>query len=68
MLVSVKLTIAKWHTPSGDVIHEQGIEPNKVLEKMAKEIKNEEGEVTDVKDLALEQAIKILKEKIKKKE
>lgn len=63
---SVKLTIAKWHTPSGDVIHEQGIKPNKVLEKMAEEVENEDGEVTDVKDLALQKAIEILKEKISK--
>ncbi|MFB6181555.1 MAG: S41 family peptidase [Candidatus Magasanikbacteria bacterium] len=61
---SLKLTIAKWYTPSGDLIAEKGIKPDIVLEKMYKETKDKEGKTEDVEDLGMKKAKEVLKNKI----
>jgi carboxyl-terminal processing protease len=58
---ALKLTIAKWFTPSGQEINKVGITPDVKLEKMFEQVKNAKGEVTEIKDLGVEKAVEILK-------
>lgn len=64
---SIKLTIAKWYTPSGDLIDQKGIKPDIVLDKLYKKVKNSEGELRDIKDVGLEEAQVKLEELINQK-
>lgn len=60
---ALKLTTAKWFTPLGREIENQGIEPDIVMEDLYK--LNEDGQVIDLSDendLALQKAISLLKE------
>jgi len=49
---SLKITIAKWLTPKGNLISETGLEPNEIVKT----------EKNDGKDVQLERAIEILKD------
>jgi len=60
---ALKLTIAKWFTPSGRAIDKIGITPDVKLEKMFDTLKNEAGEVTEIKDLGLAKAMEMLTKK-----
>lgn len=57
---AIKLTVAYWYTPNGRVIEKEGITPDVFLEKMAEEIKKEDGGI-EYKDLGLEKAMEMLK-------
>lgn len=50
---SIKITIAKWLTPSGVSISEQGLDPDVT-------VKSEEGEENKEKDVQLEKALEII--------
>lgn len=53
---SLKLTIARWLTPNGVSISDSGLEPNVVVERVSKDLKND-------KDMQLEKAVDILLKK-----
>lgn len=55
---SVKITVAKWLTPSGDYIMEKGISPDIEVELNEDDFKND-------RDPQLDKALEIIKEKIK---
>ncbi|MFB6226109.1 MAG: S41 family peptidase [Candidatus Paceibacteria bacterium] len=65
---SIKLTIAKWYTPSGDLIDQKGIKPDIVLDKIYEKVENGDGELKDIKDIGLEKAKAKLKEIINKED
>lgn len=50
---SIKITVAHWLTPSGDIINEEGIEPDFAVELTREDVENE-------KDPQLEKAVEIL--------
>lgn len=55
---SVKVTVAKWLTPSGEYIMEKGISPDIEVKMTADDYKND-------KDPQLDKALEVLKEKMK---
>lgn len=65
---ALKLTVAKWYTPNGNLINEKGIKPDVVVEEMYKEQKDGQGKTEDVTDLGLKKAIEVLKEKLKQQQ
>jgi carboxyl-terminal processing protease len=58
---ALKLTIAKWLTPLGRQIDEEGITPDIVLENMFEKVMLEDSEEEEVKDLGIEKAIELLR-------
>ena len=54
---SLKVTVAKWLTPKGRSIHEQGIAPDVVVERTEEDYSND-------RDPQFDRALEILKEKI----
>ena len=60
---AMKLTIAKYYTPSGQNIHDVGIEPDVVVE-LPEELK-EKTELTLEEDTQLQSGIRILQDKIR---
>ena len=57
------VTVARYSTPKGDLIHGKGLEPTVTV---AKPDEDEEDEGTEARDLALDKAIEILKAETKK--
>lgn len=57
---ALKLTVAKWYTPEGRGIDEEGIAPDVIVEEMFSEVLNENGDVVDYEDAGLKKAVELL--------
>ncbi len=59
---ALKLTVARWYTPNGTVIEEEGVMPDVLVEEMF--VKVNEGEEGVYQDMGLEKALEILNSQI----